>query len=125
MIGGGGGGAFVTVIVNAGSEVLLDPSLALITMPGSVPTFAADGVPASWPVAESKAAQAGLAAIAKVSFAPPASLALGRNMYALETTAWVAGVPEMLGGGGAAVVTVILNAGREAVCVPSLTLIVI
>ena len=126
MTGGGGGAAFATVIANAGSEALLDPSLALITIPGSVPTFAADGVPASWPVAESKFAQAGLAAIAKVSFAPLASLALGRNMYALETIAWVAGVPEMLGGGGgAAVVTVIVNAGREAVCVPSLTLIVI
>ena len=64
--------------------------------------------------------------IAKVSFAPLASLALGRNTYAFETIAWVDGVPEMLGGGGgAAVVTVIVNAGREAVCVPSLTLIVI
>src|ERR1700745_2961547 len=93
--GTGGGAACAPVIANAGSEALLDPSLTLITIPGSVPTFAAEGVPASWPVAESKFAQAGLAAIAKVNFAPLAALALGRNMYALETIAWVAGVPEM------------------------------
>src|SRR5512142_184360 len=124
MTGGGGGAALVTVIANAGSEALLDPSLALITIPGSVPTLAADGVPASCPVAASNFAHAGLPTIAKVSLAPLASLALGRNRYALATVACVAGVPEMLGGGGgAAVVTVIVNGGREAVCVPSLTLI--
>jgi hypothetical protein len=47
MTGGGGGAAFATVIENAGSDALDDPSLALITIPGSVPTFAADGVPDS------------------------------------------------------------------------------
>ena len=40
-------GAEVTVMENAGSEALDDPSLALITIPGSVPTFAAAGVPDS------------------------------------------------------------------------------
>jgi hypothetical protein len=34
MTGSGGGAAFATVIANAGSEALLDPSLALITIPG-------------------------------------------------------------------------------------------
>jgi len=80
MTGGGGGALFATVIVNAGSAALVAPSLTLMTIPGSVPTFAAPGVPASWPLPESKFAQAGLAAIEKVSFAPLASLALGRNM---------------------------------------------
>jgi hypothetical protein len=44
----------------------------------------------------------------------------------LETIAWVPGVPEMVGGGGGvAVVTVMLKAGKEADWVPSLTLITI
>ena len=47
MTGGGGGGVFATVIENAGSEALPDPSLTLMTIPGSVPTFAAAGVPAN------------------------------------------------------------------------------
>jgi len=47
MTGGGGGAAFATVIENAGSDALDDPSLTLITIPGSVPTFAAAGVPDS------------------------------------------------------------------------------
>jgi hypothetical protein len=62
----------------------------------------------------------------KVNFRPPASLALGLNIYACETVALVAGVPEMLGGGGAAAAsTVMVKAGRDAVCAPSLTLITI
>ena len=43
----------------------------------------------------------------------------------MATVAWVPGVPEILGGGGAAVVTVMVKAGSEAVCLPSLTLITI
>ena len=116
---------FATVIENAGSDALLDPSLALITIPGSVPTLLAAGVPDSWPVVVLKLAQDGLAAIEKVSFAPPASLALGRNIYALETVACVTGDPEIVGGGGAAAETVMLNAGSDAAWVPSLTLMTI
>ena len=64
--------------------------------------------------------------MAKVNFLPPASLALGLNIYAFETVALVAGVPEMLGGGGGvAASTVMVKAAREAVCAPSLTLITI
>ncbi len=80
MTGGGGGGAFATMIANAGREELLDPSLTLITMPGSVPTFAAAGMPDSWPVLLLKVAHEGFAEIEKVSFVPLASLALGRNI---------------------------------------------
>ena len=80
ITGGGGGAVFTTVIENGGSAAADDPSLTLITMPGSVPTFAAPGVPDSWPVELLNFAHEGLAAIEKVSFAPLASLALGRNM---------------------------------------------
>ena len=80
MTGGGGGAAFATVIVKEGNDELEDPSLTLISIPGSVPTFAAVGVPDSWPVELLKLAHEGLAAIEKLSLAPPESLALGRNM---------------------------------------------
>ena len=80
MTGGGGGAAFATVIEKEGNDELEDPSLTLITIPGSVPTFAAAGVPDSWPVELLKLAHEGLAAIEKLSFAPLESLALGRNM---------------------------------------------
>src|SRR6516162_8886793 len=124
MTGGGGAGVFATVIENAGSEAVCVPSLTLITMPGSVPTFPAVGVPDSWPVALLNLAHTGLAAIEKVSFAPLESLALGRNMYAVATMARVPGAPEMLGGGGvAAGLTVIVKAGSDADCPPSPTLI--
>jgi hypothetical protein len=87
ITGGGGGAVFATVIENGGNDELDDPSLAVITMPGSVPTFAAPGVPDSWPVPLLKFAHEGLAAIEKVSFVPLESLALGRNMYDLSTVA--------------------------------------
>ena len=80
MVGGGGGAVFTTVIEKVGSDALDDPSLTLTTMPGSVPTFPADGVPDNWPVELLKLAHEGLAAIEKLSLAPLESLALGRNM---------------------------------------------
>ena len=126
MIGGGGGAALATVIENGCSEALVDPSVTLITMPGSVPTLAAVGVPDSWPDLALNVAQGGLAEIEKLSFAPLAPVALGRNMYALATVARVPGVPEILGGGGgAAGSTLMVNCGSDAVCAPSLTLITI
>ncbi len=79
MTGGGGGAALATVIENGGSDAMLDPSLTLIEIPGSVPTLAALGVPDSWPLVLSNVAQVGLAAIEKVNVAPVESLALGRN----------------------------------------------
>jgi hypothetical protein len=67
IVGGVGGVSTPTVIAKAGSEAVCDPSLTLMTMPASLPTSAALGVPVSWPVAESKAAHAGLFVIEKVS----------------------------------------------------------
>jgi hypothetical protein len=80
MVGGGGGALFATVMAKVGSDALLDPSLTLITIPGYVPTFPAAGVPLSWPLEVSNFVHDGLAAIAKLSFEPSGSLALGRNM---------------------------------------------
>jgi hypothetical protein len=57
------------------------------------------------------------------------SLAVGVNVYCVPTCPVGSGVPEIVGGafggggGGGVAVTVIVNAGRFAVAVPSLTLI--
>ena len=59
MVGGVFVGA-VTLIPNAGSDVVRVPSLTLITMPDYAPTFALVGVPVSAPVAVLKLAHAGL-----------------------------------------------------------------
>ena len=72
-------GPAVTVMENAGSEALDAPSATLMTMPVYVPTFAALGVPESWPVVLSKVAHAGFPAMEKVSVPPAASEALGWN----------------------------------------------
>ena len=72
-------GPAVTVMENAGSEALDEPSATLITMPVYVPTFAAVGVPASWPVVPSKVAHDGFPVIEKVSAPPAASAAPGWN----------------------------------------------
>jgi hypothetical protein len=49
MVGGGGGAAWLTVIVKAGSEAVSVPSLTLITIALEVPTSTAAGVPLSLP----------------------------------------------------------------------------
>ena len=67
IVGGVGGVLTATVIAKAGSEAVCDPSLTLMTIPESLPTSAALGVPVSWPVAESNVAHAGLFVIEKVS----------------------------------------------------------
>ena len=77
MVGGSGGVSTPTVISNAGSDAVCAPSLTLMTMPLSVPTSPAPGVPTSWPVSALKVAHAGLLVIAKVSPFPEAPEALG------------------------------------------------
>ena len=98
MLGGGGAAAASTVMVKAGREAVCAPSLTLITIGIEVPTSDAAGVPLSFPVFVLNAAHEGLPVMAKVSLLPFASEALGWNVYASPTTAWVLGVPEMVGG---------------------------
>ena len=100
MLGGGGGAAASTVMVKAGREAICAPSLTLITIGLEVPTSDAAGVPLSFPVFVSNAAHEGLPVMANVSLLDLASEALGWNVYASPTTAWVLGVPEMVGGAG-------------------------
>jgi hypothetical protein len=108
-----------TVIVKAGREALATPSLTLMTIPGSVPTSDAAGVPLSCPLAMLKLAHAGLLLIEKVRPLPAGSLAVGANEYATPTVALVAGVPEIEG----PATTAIVKAGSDADVTPSLTLI--
>lgn len=77
----------------------------------------------SEPVAGLKVAQAGILVMVNDRVVPLGPAAVGVNPYAIWTCAPVEGVPEMVGGGGGAggAVTVMANAGRDAVCVPSLT----
>ena len=75
--GGAGGVSTETVMVNAGSDAAREPSLTLMTMSESAPTFAASGVPVSLPVVASNVAQAGLLVIEKVSFFTEAPEMLG------------------------------------------------
>ena len=66
-----------TVILKGVSEALAIPSLTLITMPEAVPTFAAEGVPASCPVELLKLAHTGLPEIEKESVKRRGALADG------------------------------------------------
>ena len=113
-----------TVIVKAGSAAVAVPSLTLITMFVYVPTFAAVGVPWSWPVPAVNVAHAGRFAIENVNGLLFGSLAVGVNEYWLFCSTLVGGDPEITGGEFGAAATVIVNAGSDAVAVPSLTLIV-
>jgi hypothetical protein len=118
--------AGVTVIAKAGSDADPEPSLTLMTIPVEVPAFAAAGVPLRLPVAVLNVAQEGLPAIEKVRVPPEGLDAFGWNAYGLPATTWVAGVPEIVGGGAVCEpVTVMANAGREADAEPLLTLITI
>jgi len=67
----------VTAMANAGSAALDVPSLTLIMMLEYVPTFAAAGVPLSWPVLVLKVAHAGRLEIAKVSVFALGSVVVG------------------------------------------------
>jgi hypothetical protein len=123
MVGGGGGAVASTVMMKAGREAVCAPSLTLMTIGLEAPTSDAAGVPLSSPVFVSNAAHEGFPVIAKVSLLDLASEALGWNVYASPTTAWVLGVPEMVGGaGGVCRPTEMVKAGSEAVWCPSLML---
>jgi len=115
------GAAALTVIANAGSEALAEPSLTLMPMLANEP--AAVGVPVRRPVVVLKVAQAGLFAIEYVSVPPSGSLAVGPHEYAVPTVAVVTGLPEIVGGRFGAAPTVIVNAGSATLVVPSVTLI--
>ena len=86
-----------------------------------VPTFAAVGVPASWPVVELKLAQEGLLFTPNQIRLPAGSFAVGRNEYGVPTFTLVAGVPEITGGEVSGLFTDIPNTGKAAVLTPSLT----
>jgi hypothetical protein len=107
-----------TVIVKAGSEALATPSLTLITIPASVPTSAAVGVPLSCPLAILKLAHEGRLLMENVRPLPAGSLAVGENEYAIPTVALAPAVPEIEG----PATTVIVKAGSDALVTPSLTL---
>ena len=81
VLGGGAGGAAVTVIANVGNDRVAWPSLTLMTMPLCVPTAPAEGVPLSRPVPLLKVAQLGRLVIENVSPSPSPSLADGENEY--------------------------------------------
>jgi hypothetical protein len=128
---GGAFGAAVTVIVNAGSEVVAVPSLTRIVTFANVPV--AVGVPWIRPLLAVNVAQAGRFTIENVRVSPFASLAVGVNEYIVPTWTDVGGDPEIVGGefgggggggGGAVAVTVIVNGGKPTVAAPSLTPIV-
>ena len=80
-LGGGAGGAAVTVIANAGNDRVASPSLTLMTIPLCVPTAPAEGVPLSGPVPLLNVAQLGRPAIENVTPSPSGSLAEGENEY--------------------------------------------
>ena len=121
-ITGGELGAAATVIVNAGNDAVAVPSLTLIVMFANVP--AAVGVPCSRPVLAVNVAHAGRFTIENVRGLLFGSLAVGVNVYIVPTCPDVGGDPEITGGELGAAATVIVNAGNDAVAVPSLTLIV-
>jgi hypothetical protein len=84
-----------TVIVNAGSEALAEPSLTLITMLVKVPTLL--GVPESRPVVVLNTAQLGLFWMENESVLPSASAAFGWKKYATPTIAPVGRMPLIVG----------------------------
>jgi len=86
-----------------------------------VPTFAAVGVPESWPVLELKLAHEGLFPTPNHTRFPAGSFAEGWNRYELPTFTVVAGVPEITGGDVSGFLTDIPNTGNAAVLTPSLT----
>ena len=79
-------------------------------------------MPASVPSALLIDNHAGLPRTLNVRLSPSASAAVGRNVYAWPTVALVGGEPEIVGA-RLVCATVMANAGRLVVAVPSLTLI--
>jgi hypothetical protein len=96
-----------------------------MTIPEYVPRSVAAGVPLNCPVALLKPAQPGFPVMENVRLFPAGSLAVGVKEYAVPTVTLVPGVPEIVGGDGAALPasTCTENAGKVAVFSPSLTAI--
>ena len=114
-----------TAIENAANETVEVPSLTRIVMFEYVPTFELLGVPDRRPVVVLNVAHDGLLAILKVSLLPFGSLAVGVNAYALPAVTERDGEPLIVGGAfdEPPALTAIANTGREAVVLPSLTVI--
>ena len=74
------GAGALTVMPNAGNDVLAVPSLTDMAIPEYVPAWEDEGVPDSDPVAVLKIAQAGLFDTLKASMLPSESLAVGVNV---------------------------------------------
>lgn len=114
-----------TVMENAGSDAVAEPSLTEITTLEYVPTWDALGAPESRPVDVLKLAHAGRFWIEKPRLLPSGSDAVGRKLYVLPTVTDVTGVPEITGArllvGDAD--AEILNAGKDARAAPSVTVI--
>ena len=89
----GGSLAAVTVMVNAGSDALEVPSVALITMFENAPTFELDGAPLSSPLAVLNCAHAGPLLILNDTAAPLPPDAVGVNEYICPTGSLFAGLP--------------------------------
>jgi hypothetical protein len=116
-------GAALTVMENAGREALRAPSLTEITTLDEVP--AATGVPDSRPVVVLKLAQEGRLDMVHVRVCPSTSVALGWKTYAALIVAVVPGVPLIRGALLVGAVTLIENAGKEALNEPSETVMTI
>jgi hypothetical protein len=110
----------VTVMLNAGNDVVAMPSLTRIVMLAYTPALEFVGEPCKRPVLVLKVAHAGKFTMLKVSALPSASLAVGLNAYADPATTEAGGVPDIVGAELLAV-TVMLNAGNAVVAMPSLT----
>jgi hypothetical protein len=111
-----------TVRLNAGSDALKVPSLALMTMPLVAPMCCKPGVPESRPVAGSNVAQAGAFVMLNVTVLPSGSLAVGVKLYDVPCMTAVPGVPVIVGARFDCV-TAIANGASAVVSWPSLTLI--
>ena len=98
-----------TVMLKAASDVLVSPSLTLMTMPLVVPTCCAAGAPDSRPVAVSKDAQTGGFAMLNVNGSASGSLAVGAKTYCVPGVIAVFGAPLIVGARFAASLTTIEN----------------
>ena len=110
-------------MLKAGSVALAVPSDTEITMGPKLPAEPAGGVPLRLPVLLLNASHAGLPVTLKVSALPSASDADGWKLYATPSVTVVVGLPPMVGGVFALAVTVSVNAGSEALALPSDTVI--
>ena len=97
ITGGVFAGGAVTVIVNAARLADSVPSLTLMEIPEKSPLIEAPGVPDNLPVDVLNDAHAGRLLILNVSESPSASVAVGRNEYALPASTVVAGIPDICG----------------------------